>query len=90
VADPAQPGLIAYFLKFPNDDAARGAIPGLEALGFGFNPEYTAAFAEDGEEGWLVVERGDDVSDIECAEDALSEVADKHGGTYDGWEAGVG
>jgi hypothetical protein len=87
VTDAPQPSLVAYFLKFPSDEAARASIPDLEALGFTPNAAYTEAFGEEGDKGWLVVERSDSEEDIPDAEAELSEVAERHGGIYDGWEA---
>lgn len=84
--DTAQTQLIAYFLIFPSDEAARRATTDLRSHGFTTNAEYTAGFAEEGE-GWLVVEKAGALADLEQEEALLSDLATKHGGQYDGWEA---
>jgi hypothetical protein len=84
--DPALTGSIAYFLLFPSNKAAGRAAKDLDKHGFTVNAEYTAEFADDGE-GWLVVEKHGDLADLETEETTLSDVAARHKGQYDGWEA---
>jgi hypothetical protein len=85
-SEPPEADLITYFLIFPSDEATARALPDLRKHNFTKNEEYTAGFAEEGE-GWLVVERAD--TDPEQAEDVLNEIAEKYGGTYDGYERAV-
>jgi hypothetical protein len=84
--DTSEPRPISYFLVLPSDDAARRAADDLSRHGFAVDAEYTAEFAEEGE-GWLVVEKVGTVADLAETEALLGDVAARHGGQYDGWEA---
>ena len=84
--DPTLAGPIAYFLLFPSNEAAGRAAKDLGKDGFTVNAEYTAEFADE-RDGWLVVEKHGDLADLEREEAVLNDVAVRHKGEYDGWEA---
>lgn len=85
--DPNARQPISYFLEFPSRKAADRAMQDLVKEGFAVDAEYTAIYREEGDVGWLVVEKIGTLGDLVATEAELEGIAKKHGGRLDGWEA---
>ncbi len=89
-ADVRAPRHVLYYLYFGDREHATSAASDAEALGFDTDireplPDYPDSWA-------LVCERHDYVLDLDTVRDntdAFEELAARHGGDYDGWEASV-
>jgi regulator of RNase E activity RraB len=89
-ADMTAPRHVLYFLYLP--DQERAAAAAAEAESKGFEAGVREPLSEYPDQWSLVCERHDYVLDLETVRvntDAFEELAARHGGDYDGWEASV-
>ena len=90
-ADVEAPRHVLYYLYFPDAECAAVAVSEAEARGFETSvneplPEYPGSWG-------VVCECHDYVLDLDKVRinsDVFEELAARHGGDYDGWEASVG
>ncbi len=89
-ADLTAPRHVVYYLYFPSEEGATAAAAESTAAGFGTDLRAPTPEADD---LWVVVaERHDYVLDLDIVRDNtdwFAELAERHGGDYDGWEASV-
>lgn len=89
-ADMTAPRHVLYFLYLP--DQERAAAAAAEAESMGFEAGVREPLPEYPDQWTLVCERHDYVLDLETVRvntDTFEELAARHGGDYDGWEASV-
>ncbi len=89
-ADLAAPRHVMYFLYFNSEDQAVAAAA--ESTSAGFGTDLRHPIPEAGEQWAVISERHDYVLDLDTVRentDWFAELAARHGGDYDGWEASV-
>ncbi len=89
-ADVHAPRHVVYYLYFRGTEAARAAAD--EASSRGFDTEVREPHPEDPDMWALICERHDYVLDLDTVRmntDEFEDLAERHGGDYDGWEASV-
>lgn len=89
-ADVHAPRHVVYYLYFPDSDRAAAAAS--DAVGAGFDTEVRDPLAGARDSWCLVCERHDYVLDLDAVRDntdLFEDIAARHGGDYDGWEASV-
>lgn len=89
-ADLTAPRHVVYYLYFDSEEQAVAASSESTSEGFGteLRPPMTGA----GEQWAVVSERHDYVLDLDTVRentDWFAELAARHGGDYDGWEASI-
>ena len=88
-ADLRAPRDTIFYLYFPSEDATAPVAEVLQGLGFSVDVREPLKGGAD----WAVVAQRDDLALIpdflRTTVDVCEELAAKHGGEYDGWEAGL-
>ncbi|MDQ3822206.1 MAG: ribonuclease E inhibitor RraB, partial [Actinomycetota bacterium] len=83
--DPTKPRPVDFYLYFPSQEQAVEASGDLRSDAYRTRVERAA----DGDSGWLLLatKRIVLVDDLPRAQQELDDVARRHGGEYDGWDA---
>ncbi len=89
-ADLSRPREVLQYLYLPTEDAAEHARETLDAEGYSVEVRPSADAEEGPPNPWLVLARTETVVDedmIDRARERFEQLAARHGGDYDGWEA---